>query len=166
MAESIKKAKISKDNLPAVSSSTGEYSIRYRIISEDKNRVSAWSQIFKVDPDYTYVPGKINVAASTGAVSVSWDAVTIKIGNAAISKAKEYDVWVKWSKDNANGDWKYLERIANTSITLPKPDTFYINGIDQVNIPNKIMIEVFLKGDPITRDSAILKVYNPAIQNI
>lgn len=166
MAESIKKAKIFKDSLPAINSLTGEYSVRYRIISEDKNRVSAWSQIFQVDPDYTYVPGKINIASLSGATTISWDAVSIKIGDNLIRKAKDYDIWAKYSKADGVGDWKYLERISNTSITLPIPDTFFINGVDQAQQPNRLTIEVFLKGDPITRNSTTLKVYSPALHTL
>ncbi len=65
MAEIIKKAKILKESLPPVSSVTGDYSVRYRIISEDKNRTSSWSSVYSVDPNYTYVPGKINVSSSS-----------------------------------------------------------------------------------------------------
>jgi hypothetical protein len=166
MSEAIKKGKVSKDNLPAINSSTGEYSVRYRIISEDKNRVSAWSQIFQVDPDYTYLPGKLNLASSSGATTVSWDSVDIKIGTNIISKAKDYDIWTKWSKADGLGDWKYLERVSTTSITLPTPDTFYIGGVDQESSPNRLMVEIFLKGDPITRNSTSLKVYSSTLHTV
>jgi hypothetical protein len=166
MSEIIKKAKVSKDNLPTISSTNGEYSVRYRIVSEDKNRTSAWSQIFNIDPDYTYVPGKINIASSSGATTVSWDPVTIKIGANTIRQAKEYDIWVRWSKSNADGDWKYAERISGTSITLPTPDTYFINSVNQSQAPNRITIEIFLKGEPLTRDSAVLKVYSPTIHTV
>jgi hypothetical protein len=44
--EVIKKAIIPKSSLPAINSNTAGYSVRYRIVSEDKNRTSHWSPIF------------------------------------------------------------------------------------------------------------------------
>lgn len=41
----IKKSIISKNSLPEFSGETGQYKIRYRVISEDRNRVSYWSKI-------------------------------------------------------------------------------------------------------------------------
>lgn len=163
MSEIIKKAKVSKDNLPPISSTNGEYSVRYRIVSEDKNRTSAWSQIFNIDPNYTYVAGKINISSSSGATTISWDPVTIKIGTNVIRQAKEYDVWARWNKSNDEelGDWKYLERISGTSITVPTPNTYYIGGVNQNSVPNRLKIEIFLKGEPLTRNSDVLKVHSP-----
>jgi hypothetical protein len=166
MSEIIKKAKILKENLPPVSSITGEYSVRYRIISEDKNRVSSWSSVYSVDPNYTYVPGKINISASSGVVNVTWDAVTIKIGTNVIRQAKDYDIFVKWSKSDGVGDFNYLERIATNSTSLVVPDTFFINGVDQSFTPNRVTIEVYLVGEPVTREYTSLRVYNPAMHTV
>jgi hypothetical protein len=44
----VKKAIIQKYSLPPIDSESGGYVLRYRIISEDKNRVSHWSPIFVV----------------------------------------------------------------------------------------------------------------------
>lgn len=43
----IKKATVAKNNLPPVNDSNG-YLVRYRIVSEDRNRVSHWSPISEV----------------------------------------------------------------------------------------------------------------------
>jgi hypothetical protein len=166
MSEIIKKAKISKDSLPPISSVSGEYSVRYRVISDDKNRTSSWSQIFSVNPDYTYVSGKINVASSSGVVRVSWDPVTIKIGESVIGQAKDYDIYTKWSKSDGLGDWNYIERISSNSTSFVVPDTFFINEVDQEDAPNRITVEIYLKGEPITRDYSDLRVYNPAIHTV
>jgi hypothetical protein len=166
MAEIIKKAKILKESLPPVSSITGEYSVRYRIISEDKNRTSSWSSVYSVDPNYTYVSGKINVSSSSGVVRVSWDSVTIKIGTNTIRQAKDYDIFVKWSKADGIGDWKYVERITTNSTSFVVPDTFFVNGVDQSFTPTRITVEVYLAGEPVTRDYTALRVYNPAMHTI
>lgn len=166
MSETIKKAKVLKENLPAVSSIDGTYSVRYRIISEDKNRVSSWSSVYSVDPNYTYTPGKINITSSSGVVNVTWDSVAIKIGSNTIRQAKDYDVWIKWSKPDGLGDWKYVNRITTNSTSFVVPDTFFIDGVDQSYVPNRITVEVYLVGEPVTREYTDLRVYNPAMHTV
>ena len=163
--EVIKQIKISQDNLPTINSITGKYDVRYRIISEDKNRTSHWSPIINIDPQYTYVSGNI-VISSSGLTTVAWDAVTVKIGTQTIRQAKDYDVWVKWSKAAGNGDWIYIERVSTSSINLVHPSTFFINGVDQEDTPNRVTVEIYLKGEPVTRDSVNLLVYSPAMHTI
>lgn len=46
--KNIKKSTILKKNLPEFSGETGKYKIRYRIISEDRNRTSHWSKIHEL----------------------------------------------------------------------------------------------------------------------
>jgi hypothetical protein len=166
MAEVIKKAKVLRNNLPAIDSTTETYSVRYRIISEDKNRVSSWSSVYSVDPNYTYVASKINISSASGVVRVAWDAVTVKIGTNVIGQAKDYDLWVKWGQANGLGDWNYVGTLSTNSATLVVPDTYYIDGIDQSFNPNRVTVEVYLKGEPVTRDFTTLRVYNPAIHTI
>jgi hypothetical protein len=166
MAEVIKKAKVLRNNLPAIDSTTETYSVRYRIISEDKNRVSSWSSVYSVDPNYTYVASKINISSASGVVRVAWDAVTVKIGTNVIGQAKDYDLWVKWGQSNGLGDWKHVETLSTNSATLVVPDTYYINNVDQSYTPNRVTVEVYLKGEPVTRDFTTLRVYNPAIHTI
>jgi hypothetical protein len=166
MSETIKKAKILKENLPPVSSITGEYSVRYRIISEDKNRTSSWSSVYSVDPNYTYVAGKINLSSSSGVVRAAWDSVAIKIGANTIRQAKDYDIFVKWSKADGIGDWNYVDRITTNNTSFVVPDTFFIDGVDQSYTPNRITVEVYLIGEPVTRDYTALRVYNPAMHTV
>lgn len=77
----------------------GEYNIRYRVISEDKNTFSEWSPIYKVSsPTISQLrfpnggSGSINtVYTSTSSVAtINWEIPTI------LSKITEYDVYVKW----------------------------------------------------------------------
>ena len=163
--QNIKKLIIRQDDLPTINSLTQTFNIRYRIVSEDKNRLSHWSPIISVDPQYIYVPGNITIVSS-GITTVAWDTVAIKIGTNTIRQAKDYDVWVKWSKAAGLGDWNYVQRISGNSISLVHPTTFYINGVDQEQAPNRITVEVYLKGEPITRDSENLLVYSPVMHTI
>jgi hypothetical protein len=163
--EVIKKIKIEQDNLPTINSATEKYDIRYRVVSEDRNRLSHWSPIVSIDPAYIYVSGNISIVSS-GITTVAWDTVTIKIGTQVIRQAKDYDVWVKWSKAAGLGDFNYAQRISGNSITLVHPSTFFINGVDQASAPNRVTVEVYLKGEPISRSSTNLLVYSPAMHTI
>jgi hypothetical protein len=163
--ENIKKVRVQQDSLPTINSITEKYDVRYRVISEDKNRVSHWSPIVTLNPEYIYTSGNITISSST-LTTVAWDTVTVKIGTQTIRQAKDYDVWVKWSKAAGDGDFNYVQRISGNSITLVHPTTFFINGVDQEEAPNRITIEVYLKGEPISRTSTNLLVYSPAIHTI
>jgi len=240
----IKKAKVSIDDLPAISSETGGYSIRYRVISEDKNRVSHWSPVHLVTPEYTFVPGLIKFSSGNQVANITWDAITIlkdtatvatinnkvlntniatlttsgahymKVGdwvtvsgvnatfngtyqlssvttntfsyykntsnvatsavsplgtykrNSVINKPKEYDIWVRWDR-NDGGDWYYKERIEGTNVSFPHQSTYTINNVLQSSAPNRLSVEIFLKGYPVSRADGVplatgtpfLKVY-------
>jgi len=86
--------------------------------------------------------------------------------NSVIQKAKEYDIWVRWDR-NDGGDWAYKERIEGTSISFPHQSIYTINGVVQASAPNRVSFEIFLKGYPITRGDGVplatgtpfLKVY-------
>jgi hypothetical protein len=161
----IKKIKIAQDGLPTIKSLTQKYDVRYRIVSEDKNRTSHWSPIVNLDPQYTYVAGNITIVSS-GITTIAWDFVTVKIGTQVIRQANDYVVWVKWSKAAGIGDWNHIQTRFNNSISLVHPSTFYINGVDQLSAPNRVTVEIYLKGEPVTRDSENLLVYSPAMHTI
>ena len=45
----IKKITIPKSELPSISGQNFTYNVRYRVVSEDKNRISHWSPIFRLE---------------------------------------------------------------------------------------------------------------------
>lgn len=218
--------------MPPISSINQGYSIRYRIISEDRNRASHWSPVYLIIPNYTYIPGQINFNSANQIASFTWDAVTIlkdtktvqsinnkqlasdiatlttdgahymlvgdwvtvegvdatfngtykisavtnntfsyykdhgNIGSTAVSpkgiyksnafirNALQYDVWVRWDR-NDGGDWLYKERIESTTLSLPHPSTYTINGAIQPSSPNKVSIEIYLIGEPVERGDGV-----------
>ena len=164
--EIIKKISMPNSSLPALNAESLSYDVRYRIISEDKKLFSHWSPIYSLDPNYVFETGNISVSSSSNVVNIVWDAVNYKIGNNVVNKAKEYDIWIKWSRNNGTGDWIYKERVSSTSIGLPLPNTYFINGVDQAQSPNRFTIEVYLVGTPVTREFTGLRVYNPAIHTV
>lgn len=156
--EIIKKARILENRLPAINSVTEGYEIRYRVISEDKNRTSHWSPIFLVKPEYTYVPGTIHHTKAGDVSTVAWNSVEIKKGTTLIKEAMSYDVWVMWDRGDG-GDWEYRSRIDTSSIALITPSTYKIGGVVQASAPNKLSVEIYLKGFPVSRDTTFLRVY-------
>ncbi len=158
----IKIIRIKKNELPPINPKTEGYNLRYRIVSEDKNRTSHWSSQISISPDYTYVLGNKSISAAGGVATVTWetvkitkivDSITYDIGNES-----EYDIWVRWD-NNDSGDWLYKQRVQGTSISLIKPSTYFINDVDQLTAPTTVTVEVFLKGIPVDRSVNYLKAY-------
>jgi hypothetical protein len=86
MSEIIKKAKILKEFLPPVDSESFGYVVRYRIISEDKNRTSHWSP--------TFVTNAVSVEPVSGALSITSSIITAVWGDEL--NRPSYDVFVKF----------------------------------------------------------------------
>ena len=157
---------ISKDRLPDINSLTDSYAVRFRLITEDRNKLSYWSPIFYISPDFDYISGEIDIAKVSNHINIIWDAVTIEKDGNFVAQAQQYDVWLRWSKNNENGDWIYKERLQGTSTSFIIPSTYFIDGIDQETAPNRITVEIFLTGNPISRTNTTLRVYNPPMQTI
>ena len=82
----VKKAIIQKESLPPVDSESAGYVVRYRIISEDKNRTSHWSP--------TFVTNAVPVISVDGALSITSSIITAVWGDELNRPA--YDVFVKF----------------------------------------------------------------------
>jgi hypothetical protein len=157
--EKIKKVIIDNSDLPAIDA-TGKYLLRYRIVSEDRNRVSHWSPIYRIDPGYGIEPsGDLVVEKTGGYVLIIWNPVSIKKNNNLIKKAKEYDVWVRWHVDNDAGDWSLFGRFESNNVTLIAPDSYTIGGVAQPSLPNSLDVEIYLISNSTERVEG-LKVYS------
>jgi len=247
----IKKARFSLDESTTINSETEGYTLRYRVISEDKNRTSHWSPIQLIVPEYTFVPGSIAIATANQIASFTWDSVVIlknistsqtisnkqitsklatittssahylvvndwvtvsgvdstfdgtykisavtantfsyykdnaNISSTAVSpsgtykknqiirNALDYDVHIRWDRNDA-GDWIYKERVRGTSVSFPHATTYTKSGVVQASAPNRVSIEIYLKGYPVQRGDGVplstgtpfLKVYQIANQTI
>jgi len=85
----IKKLRIPKSSLPPVDHDTEKYNLRYRVISEDRNRTSHWSPIFNSDGS--------NVIGTSGALSITQEIITAVWGDENLHPA--YDVFVSFDGD-------------------------------------------------------------------
>jgi hypothetical protein len=85
---SVKKVTITKEDLPPLTPN-GEYLIRYRIISEDKNRTSHWSPIYTLDAKsfIEEVSGDLQISNSSLAINTVWEAADI---------SSSYDIFVSF----------------------------------------------------------------------
>jgi hypothetical protein len=84
----IKNVIVKKELLGKVSSENGRV-IRFRLVAEDKNRKSAWSQIFMVNGEFVQVlPGDVSVIGNT--VLVNWSN-----GSNPADQTK-YDIFVQY----------------------------------------------------------------------
>jgi hypothetical protein len=105
----IKKVIVQKKNLPSISGINNKYIVRYRIVSEDKNRTSHWSPQYKVGvPTIATINHSISVDSAAKVIRLVWDQVPNISG---------YDIYVKWD----SGSWEYIGvSVTNTSSTLIK----------------------------------------------
>jgi len=84
----IKNVIVKKELLGKVSSENGRV-IRFRLVAEDKNRKSAWSQIFMINGQFVQVlPGDISIIGNL--VLVNWSN-----GSSPADQTK-YDIFVKY----------------------------------------------------------------------
>lgn len=169
----IKKSIIFRQDLPPINTEIDGYAVRYRIVSDDKNKVSAWSNVYTLKPNLFYISGQLAIAKQSSHVSLIWDPVKIKPSPNSeysavadlIATQKEYDIWVRWSKGGL-GDWRYEERIEGTSANLIIPNYYFYNGQRVGEKPNELTIEIRLPGSPITRDYAPGLLYLSATETV
>jgi hypothetical protein len=162
----MKRIIIPKERIPDINSLTDSYAVRFRLITEDRNKLSYWSPIFYINPGFDYISGEIDIAKVSNHVNIIWDAVRIEKNGTFVDQAREYDIWLRWSKNNDQGDFIYKERVQGTSTSFIIPSTYFINGVDQETAPNRLTIEIFLIASPISRTNTSLRVYNPPMQTI
>lgn len=102
----IKKVIIPKSKLPAYSGENQSYIIRYRVVSEDKNRTSHWSPQYRLPVvSQTTVQHAITVDPVTKFMAIAWEPLTNYTGN--------YDVYIKWD----NGAYSYIGPVSTTTYT-------------------------------------------------
>jgi hypothetical protein len=89
---SAKKVEIQNKDLPPLSPN-GEYVLRYRIVSEDRNRNSVWSPVYRIDakPSIRDVSGQLDISEDSLSVAATWGT-----GNRTAS----YDIFVSFGTLN------------------------------------------------------------------
>jgi len=141
---------VSKNILP-INSDTGEYIFRYRIVSDDKNRFSAWSPQYRLQaptiaqvlsantiaslpaPSYSVQTGSSGEKVAT----ISWNSV------APFAGIEKYDVFIKWGASTGTAAWEYFKTVSSGSFSIVKPSTQTSNTINikiqSVVYPKKVL---------------------------
>ena len=129
--QNIKKVTVAKNDLPPINADEEEYVVRYRIISEDRNRISHWSPQFAISPQ----PLDLEAAEDENIVlSVSGDSLIAKWNIAAWAQEEfeknpslalsSYDVYVAWgSQQGSVGSLEYFATVSGNYISIPKDPT-------------------------------------------
>ena len=112
MADVVKKVIV--ENVPKVYQSG--YTIRYRVVSEDRNRVSQWSPIYTFERDEPFVPvsGEI-LFISERQVSASWEEANTN---------SLYEIFINWNDEvdaYSNFVWTYMRTVSSPTYTILAP---------------------------------------------
>jgi hypothetical protein len=140
--------------LKVIDADTLGYYVRYRVVSEDRNKTSHWSPVYVLTPPYEFrrpsgIPlngikfFETNTGGSNKVVTLAWDTVDVyNLDNPVdvpVSKALGYDIWIKWG----SGSWKFEGRQTAPSLTISVPTPN----------PGTLSIEVYARSIDISRDS-------------
>ena len=159
----LQKASVNLDFLPplkVIDQNTVGYYVKYRIVSEDRNRLSHWSPTYVLTPPYEFRRPDLKTQSdflvnkqSNGIVNIAWDTINVYNNDNFIRKAIGYDVWLRWSRNGDNGDWTYEERISTTSLSILVPPSYHINGVEQGVVPNQLEVEIYARSQDVLRDT-------------
>lgn len=120
----VKKVIIKKQDLPSFSGVSQNYLVRYRIVSEDRNRTSHWSPRYKinVEPEIDrdrvvngvpapepWIPHSVVVSENKEIINVVW--------TPPADTKFDFDLYVKWGSD----DFKYVASIQTFSYSILVP---------------------------------------------
>lgn len=89
-----KKVIIPKASLPSVNALTEEYVVRFRVVSDDRNRVSHWSPQYFVPLEQKTLAETNIVTVGNGLISVAWSANE--------DPGTVYDIYAAWGFENAS----------------------------------------------------------------
>jgi hypothetical protein len=103
----IKKIIIPKSKLPGFFGENKKYVLRYRFISEDKNRISHWSPVYKIIAEDTpeEILNSIIIDTTNKVINLAWEPQ---------SSVEEYFLYVKWN----NGEWQYYAKTSQTNYSI------------------------------------------------
>jgi hypothetical protein len=159
-----KKVIISKDNFVETSLYNSDQQVRFRLVSEDKNRFSAWSTIFSVNQNITFVagttsiPGLLKLDKGNSYVTAVWDHVSLYKNvngqQVIVSTLPHYDVWTQLlGAGGANpSSWTYEGRLASSSLNINYPTTYpYTGGTDTTK---QMKVEIYRPGRPVVQNSS------------
>jgi hypothetical protein len=118
----VKKVIIKKQDLPAFNGILQNYLVRYRIVSEDKNRTSHWSPRYKInvepeidrelDPPEEWIAHSVIASENKQIINIVW--------TPPVNLKSDFDLYVKWGAD----DFKYVASMQTSSYTILVPSGY------------------------------------------
>jgi hypothetical protein len=105
----VKKVIIKKEDLPAFNGTQQNYLVRYRVVSEDRNRTSHWSPYYSLT-----TPIASQVACS---VTVLSNVISLVWQHPASTTFQQYDIYIKTNIK----DWTYLSSSSSTQFSTLVP---------------------------------------------
>jgi hypothetical protein len=105
----VKKVIIKKEDLPAFNGTTQNYLIRYRVVSEDRNRTSHWSPYYSLS-----TPAIGQVACS---VTVLSNVINMVWQHPSSTTFQQYDIYIKTNIK----DWTYISSSSSTQFSTLVP---------------------------------------------
>jgi len=115
----VKRVVIKKADLPAYSGDNQSYIVRYRVVSEDRNRSSHWSPQYRLSiPSQAQIDEyAISANPATKMINLVWQAPD--------SSNDKFDIYIKWDSD---------AYIYAGSVTTPMYACLIKNGASTVKI--------------------------------
>lgn len=128
MSEVIKRVVVPQEELPVIGKISGKYLVRYRIISEDRNRASSWSPIYSLETTpISEIQHSVSKDNAANAIEVFWTPP-------ASLGLSLFDIYVKWD----NEEWKYAISISSTSYKTAIPSGATSSVMVAVQAPTKV----------------------------
>jgi hypothetical protein len=115
----IKKAKFPASSLPAIDAKTNGYLVRFRVVSDDRNRKSAWSPIYVVEANYDYGIGNAGKSVSGNIMSLAWDKVSVMNDGDLVRYINAYDIWISYDGETFTYHSSTTETSSNIILTTP-----------------------------------------------
>lgn len=118
----IKKIIIPKSKLPGFFGDNRQYILRYRFVSEDKNRLSHWSPVYKIIAEDTpsEILNSMIIDTENRVINLAWEPQ---------SNVEEYYIYVRWN----NTDWQYYTKTTQTNYSIVySPEREYVHLAVQV----------------------------------
>jgi len=156
----VAKITIPVEKLPAPNLN-GDHAIQFRIVSDDRNRISAWSNLFIIKSIGQYRPLESDVTMIIGSntVDVSWDTPSIynyytsaSMSSASIQhnhtqdfKRHDTDVFIQWGSGSVMSNFEYHDRVNSdtTTIVIPQGSASVrvVGTVATHNIPKRLSNE-------------------------
>ena len=135
-----------------------QYYVRYRIVSEDLNRVSHWSPIYALTGIYQQLEnlGNMTIEESTSGefIIVKWDMPQDSIST------QNYDIYVAWGSTSTSvGEYNYYATISGNNIVIPV-------SISPITSPQAVQVSVQTSTLPTKRKVSSLTVAESGITQL